>query len=222
MTSPVPASFETVAGRNSSLIRKALGGAMLLAPWPSGPVISTLTATAGQIAVPAEFESVGWIGEDGLSWSSDQETSEVMGWGSGTVLRRDIQSETETVQFVALETKRLTKELESGQDLSATTMSAAGEVVITKSIRPPNRYWRALALAVDGDGDQRYYLAKMFAKASAAKGDQTWSSGDDPIGYDATLTAYVDDAAGFAVREFLFGPGALAAADAMGWTVTGS
>lgn len=222
MTSPTPASFDTVAGRDSSLIRKALGGAMLLGAWPAAPVISTLTATGGQIAVPAEFESVGWISEDGLSWSSDQETSEVTGWGAGTVLRRDITSETETVQFVALESKRLTKELETAQDLSAATMSAAGEVVITKSIRPPTKYWRALALAVDGDGDGRFYMAKMFAKASAQKGDQTWSGGDDPLAYDSTLTAYVDDAAGFAVREWIFGPGALAAADRMGWTVAGS
>lgn len=217
-----PASFETVAGRDSSLIRKALGGAMLLAPWPTGPVISTLTATGGQISVDALYESVGWIAEDGLSWSIDQNTSDVTGWGAGTVLRRDINSEVETVQFVALETKRLTKELELASDLSAIEMSVAGEVVITKSTRPPVKYWRALALATDGDGDQRYYMAKFFAKASAARGDQTWSGGDDPLGYDTTLTSFQDDAAGFAVREFLFGPGALAAADAMGWTVAGA
>ena len=59
-----------------------------------------------------------------------------------------------------------------------------------------------------------------FAKCSAERGDQTWTSGDEPLGYDITFTSYVDDAAGFAVREFLFGPGALAAAADMGWVAT--
>jgi hypothetical protein len=219
MTSPTPASLDTIADRNSALIRKALGGAMLLGPWPAAPVVATLTATGGQIVVDADYESVGWIAEDGLSWEVDQATSEVRGWGSGTVLRRDINSETETVQFTALETKRLTKELQLASDLSATTMSAAGEVVITSPTRPATKYWRALAIASDGDGAQRYYMAKYFPKASAARGGQVWSGGDDPLGYDTTLTAYVDDVAGFAVREFLFGPGALAAASDMGWTL---
>jgi hypothetical protein len=219
MTSPTPASLDTVADRNSALIRKALGGAMLLAPWPSAPVVATLTATGGQIVVDSDYESVGWIAEDGLAWEVNQDVSEVNGWGSGTVLRRDVRSETETVQFTALETKRLTKELQLATDLSATTMSAAGEVVITKATRPGTKYWRALAISSDGEGAQRYYLAKFFAKASAERGGQTWSGGDDPLGYDTTLTAYVDDVAGFAVREFLFGEGALAAAADMGWTL---
>lgn len=222
MSSPTPASFDTVAGRDSSLIRKALGGAMLLGGWPAAPVISTLAAASGQVAVPDTYESCGWISDDGLAWSSDSDTSDVTGWGSGTVLRRDINSLTESVQFVALETKRLTWELSTAQDLSATTMSPLGEVVVTKAIRPPTKYWRALAIGTDGDGDSRFYIARFFAKASAERGDQTWSGGDDPLGYDTTLTAYVDDAAGFAVREFLFGPGALAAAEAMGFTPSGA
>ena len=93
-----------------------------------------------------------------------------------------------------------------------------GEVVITKPATPGTKYWRALMVGVDGDGARRYYVARFFAKCSAERGDQTWTSGDEPLGYDVTLTSYVDDAAGFSVREFLFGPGALAAAADMGFT----
>jgi len=205
--------------RNSDLLRKPLQGTVILGRWPSAPDITTLTAVDG-ITLPVGYESAGWISEDGLTFGSDMEVSEVRGWGASSMLRRDIASTDKTMAFSALETKRLTKELTTGLDLSTTTMGATGQVVITHPDRMPTKYWRALALGVDGDGDQRYYMAKFYPKCSVSEREEEgWSDGDDPLMYGVTLSALIDDSIGTSCREFLFGPGALAAAAAMGWAL---
>ena len=145
------AEFETAVDRKSSLIRKALQGGVFLGPWPTAEVVSTLAAASGQINIPVTYESCGWCPRTACQFSLDTEASELQGWGSGTVLRRDITSQTETVQFTALETKKLTKESTMAMTLP-TTMSALGEVVITKPATPGTKYWRAIMMGVDGDG----------------------------------------------------------------------
>lgn len=219
MTAPVPAAFEDVVERVDSNVRKAQQGTILLGKHPIAPDVTTLAATGGQIAIPASYESVGWIGEEGLTFGMDQEVSEVPAWGSSSFIRRDIRRTDQTLAFMALETKRLTKELTTGLDLSATMMDPeTGEVVITHPDRVRSQYWRVLALGVDGDGDGRYYLGKWFSKMSVTERDEeAWSDGDDPLAYGVTMGSLSDSAIGTPCREFLFGPGALAAAEAMGW-----
>lgn len=213
-------TFEDSVVRNSNLVRKALQGTVLLGRWPTAPVVKTLSASDG-ITVPEDYESVGWISDDGLTFSSDMDSSDATGWGAATVLRRDVTQDTKSLQFTALETKRLTKELFLSQDLSGVKMSQDGEVMITLPDRPQTKYFRVLSIGTDGDGDERYYMAKFYSKAAVTdRDDEPWANGDDPLGYNVTMTAYLDDEAGFAVREFLFGPGALSAAEAMGWEVS--
>lgn len=218
------ATFEDTVSRNADLVRKPLQGSVLLGKYPTAPLISTLSAVSGGITIPAGYDSVGWISEDGLTFANDTEVSDVRGWGASSFLRRDIQSQDKTIQFACLETKRLTIELASGLDLSGAVMSAAGatagEVSWDHPDRPPTRYWRVLAIGVDGDGDGRYYMARFFPRASVSEmDDETWSDGDDPLMRNVTLSALIDNEAGYVGREFLFGPGALAAAEDMGWTL---
>jgi len=213
-------TIETILTKNDDLVRKGLNGGMLLGRYPTVPVLTTLHAADGIIALPTGYESVGHISEDGATFGMDDEVSEVRGWGSSTFIRRDITSSDKTIAFTALETKRLTKELQTGMDLSAVPMAATGEVVITHPDRVSTRYWRALALGTDGDGDQRYYFGKFYPRAAVTERDEeVWSDGDDPISVGVTMSGMLDPAAGYALREFLFGPGALAAATAMGWTI---
>lgn len=220
MTSPTPASFETVAARDNSNIRKPLKGTVLLGKFETAAIITTLVATGGQIAVPNTYESVGWISEDGLTFTRDREFSDVRGWGSGTFLRRDIRSDDHSVAFTALETKRLTKELRENRDLSANEMSAGGEWKYDLLDRPDVKYWRVLNIGVDGAGTSRFYMAKFYHRMSVSEmDDEAWSDGDDPLQYNVTMTAEPDPVAGVVGTEFLFGPGALAAAEAMGITV---
>jgi hypothetical protein len=218
-----PATFETVANRKTSTIRKPLKGTMLLGVHPTAAVITTLVATGGQIEMPVSYTSLGWLSEDGLTFSREREFSEVRGWGSGTFLRRDIRSDDHTLSFAALETKKITKELRDNVDLAAVTMSAAGEFKYDLPDRPDVRAWRGVALGADGAGATRFYVAKVYHKLTVTEmDDEAWSDGDDPLAYNVTMSAEVDSGTGTIGTEFMFGPGALAAAADMGITVAGA
>lgn len=215
-----PATFEAVADRNNALIRKPLKGAFLLGPFETASIITTLVATGGQIEVPATYDSLGWLSEDGLTFSRDREFSDVRGWGSGTFLRRDIRSDDHSVSFTALETKRLTRELRENRDLSAVEMTTTGEWKFDYLTRPDVKYWRGLAIGVDGSGASLIYMAKFYHRLTVSEmDDEAWSDGDDPLQYNVTMTAEPDPVAGVIGTEFLFGPGALVHAAAMGITV---
>jgi hypothetical protein len=214
-------SFETAAGRNSNLIRKALQGAVLLGDFLTLPAVTTLAATGGQVNVPTGLESVGWTSEDGLTFAKDTNTSDVRGWGSGSFLRRDIQSQDLSIQFTALETKKQTQELKLGRALTTAelTLSADGEVKQDILDRPGLRYWRVVAIAVDGDGADRIFLAKIYHKAVvSAMDDENWTDGDNPIQYNVTMSALPDDEEGTVGCELLFGPGFVSRATEMGFT----
>ncbi len=215
------ASFDVVADQKSGNIRKPLAGTVLLGKYGTAPAITTLVATGGQIDVASTYESVGWISEDGLSFTTAREISEVRGWGAAVVLRRDIRTEDSTIQFSALETKRLTRELRVNRDLSAAAeMTATGEWKYDLLVRPDIVWWRVLALGKDGSGASTFYTAKVFHKMLVSDmDDEAWTDGDDPVQYGVTMAAVPDDTLGTIGTEFLFGPGALAAAADMGLTV---
>lgn len=215
-----PRTFDVVAARDAGLIRKALKGAVLLGKYGTAPAITTLVATGGQIEIPTTYESAGWLSEDGITFSKDREFSEVRGWGSAAYLRRDIRTEDNTVQFNAIETRRITKELQMNRDLSAVQVSAAGEWKTDILDRPDPMNWRFCAIGVDGVGSSLFYVARVFHKCSVTEmDDEAWSDGDDPLSYNVTLSATPDDTLGTIGTEFMFGPGVTALAVRMGYTV---
>jgi len=214
------ASFETVADRDGGQIRKPLRGAVLFGKYGTASAITTLVASGGQITVPTGYESVGWIGEDGLTWSKSTDTSDVRGWGSASFLRRDIKAQDRTAQFVALETKRLTKELIEGMDLSTSTISTGGELKIDIPDRPNTQYWRMLAIGQDGSGSSLFYVARVYHKVTVTNvDDEVWSDGDNPLQYNITVSAFPDDTLGTLGSDFMFGPGLLTLGVGMGYTL---
>lgn len=215
------ASFESLMGKKDNLVRKPTDGTVLLAPHETATIIgkSQLWST-NALVVPTGYEPCGWISEDGLTFASDFEVSDIRAWGSQSYIRRDIQSTDMTLQFSAIETKRRTKELVTGLDLSAVEMSTDGFLSYDIPDRMPTKEWSVLALASDGEGAKRYYMGKFFPRMTVnERDDEAWTDGDDPLMYNVTMGALVDSNAGFVCREFLFGPGALAAAEDMGWEV---
>jgi hypothetical protein len=219
----VNADLKTHLDYQASNIRKPQFGGVFVGDWPSADPVTTLTATGGQVALPDSYESVGRISEDGVTVTRDMEMSETRGWGSSSILRRDVESLDVSVQFSMLETRLKAYEISMGLNLSALTMSAAGEFKVDMPTLPQVKYWRVLLLAADGVGDSRYYFGKWFPKMTLSEiDDETFSQGDDPVMRNVTLGSDVDDEAGGMYTEFLFGPGALAAAERMGITVAGT
>lgn len=221
MTTPpaiTPVTLETALNNQNANIRKPGRGGLILGRWPSGAIIESLVAPENNIAIPPDYEGVGRLNEDGLTMGKENEVAEMFSWGAVVAVRRDIRRQNQTVQAVMQETKRLTYEITTEQDLRAKTMSTDGEVVIDHPDRPETQYWRGLALGADGDGANRFYLAKFWPKMNVSElGEETWNDQEDGLVRDVTLAATLDDEAGFLCREMIFGPGALAAAERMGF-----
>lgn len=215
-----PRTFESIADRKQQLIRKGIKGLVAVGKYGTAPLLTTLVATGGQIELPITYESCGWLSEDGSTKAQNRTLSQIRGWGSTSVLREDITGDEKSLQFTMIEDRRVSRELYEGVDLSAVTMSAAGELKYDIPDRPSVQYWRAVELVADGAGDSLIYLATAYHKTSVGEtGDLVQANGDDPTTRQVTLSAVPDDVTGTLGTNFIFGPGALAYADEMGYTV---
>lgn len=221
MSTPTTTSYEELAKRQSSLIRKALSGSIFVAPTASDAVTSiTSGANSALKALPEGYEDLGYISkDDGATWARDTEVSEVTSWGSIEPTRRDINQDVTTLAFMAQETKKATLELYYNVNLdTATPDSTTGEVGFNQALRPQTRYMRVYAIFVDGSGADTIYVVRSLPRAMLTEvDDQTWSDGDDPVGYSCTLTATPDNALGYSVRHMFGGPGWKAQLEEMGF-----
>jgi hypothetical protein len=214
-------AYEDLANKQVELIRKALAGSLFLAPMTSTLPTTLTTGTGADLtALPAGFDDIGWVTkDDGLTWSRSTEVSEVNSWGAFDPTRRDINADMTGLNFTAQETKRLTLEMYNNADLSGVTPTAiTGEVAFSNPTRPSTTYYRAYGIFVDGSGADAIYVGRLLPRASVTeRGDQTWTDGDDAVGYPMTMSAAVDTAAGYSVRHFFGGPGWRSTLVAMGF-----
>ncbi|HEX4018180.1 MAG TPA: hypothetical protein VHX15_15705 [Frankiaceae bacterium] len=211
-------TFPALVPTDRANVRKALKGGVLIgastATLPtaltstSTPVLDTLTG----------FSSLGFISDSGAVVSDDESTSDVKAWGELYPVRRDVTSRTTTLKVTGLETNKMTLSTYFGVDPSTLTPDeTTGELIIIDSTSSTPITFRVLVLSQDGPAGSEFWIGKLMPAASVtARGDQTFASGDDPVEYDYTFTAYEDAAAGFAVKTFYAGPGWLAGLSAMG------
>lgn len=203
--------LETIT-RRASLIRKALDAVVLIAPITSPAVTSITTGAGGDLVdfatVHNTYVSLGrHTKDDGLAWSNNVETSDVMSHGATEPTRRDITTDTIDLQVGLQETRRQTLELVNRVDLSAVTPTATtGEIDFNKATTPQTTYYRILALGQDGFGTDRIYFARFLPRAMVSSIDsQTWSDSGE-LRYPVTFTATVDDVLGYSMREMWGGP----------------
>jgi|SRR5215217_1544342 len=213
-------TFEAAANRNDGSIRKALKGLVMVAPFDSTSPVTTLVATGGQINVPTGFNSVGWITEDGASENGSLDTSELRAWGSATPVRRDITGADASITFTMMEDNRFARELYDSLDLSAATVSAAGELKYDIQAQPDIRYYRVIVLGLDGSGATRRYFGSTYHKVSVTDRDDLVSAnGDSAYARGVTLSALPDDDLATLGTRFAFGPGLLARAVEEGYVL---
>jgi hypothetical protein len=211
VTTPTTTTYDELKSLQNDLIRKALEGSVFLAPYAAAaPTALTSGANAALVQLPTDYEDVGWCDKGtGATWSRSVDTSDVTSWGSVEPTRRDITKETKGIKFIAQETKRKTIELYEGVDLSSVTPTATtGEITFDSPDRPQQRYFRVFGLFQDGVGVDTIYVAKLLPMAVVTDtGEQKWADGDDPVGYEVSLTAMKDPVLKTAVRHFFGGPG---------------
>lgn len=216
-------SIASIGDRKARLIRKALDAVVFAAPEEAEPIVS-LTQAGGELAtLPTGYVSLGHHAEeDGLNWTREVENADVRSHGSQEPTRRDIVSDVSGLTVIAQETKMQTLEMFNNVDLSGVTPDENGEIQFSRSTSPETRYYRILTIASDGAGDNTIYFARFLPRASVTEyAEQAWTK-ETELRYELTLTAYVDEEEGYAMREFWGGPGLPELLADMGFPAVGS
>lgn len=205
----------TAALKNRNLIRKSLDAIVLTAP--SSADLPTTLLTGSDLVIPTGFNPLGWHTDDGLAWAREVENSELTGHGSVDPLRTDTRRVNNTLEVTAQETNIHTLGHSLGQTLDPDGGTDT-EVIITEALRPSAVEFRTLALSVDDTADGEIYFGKLFALSKVTgTSPGAWVDGDSAQSYGLTIQAFVDPAAGFAVKHFIGGPGFEALREEMGW-----
>jgi hypothetical protein len=217
-------TFDNLVTNNTANVRKALRGGVLWAPistaipasltidsptTPGTPVLQTLTG----------FNSLGCFSDDGAKFSRDIKDSTITPWGFLDPARRDIVTDVTSVDITGLETNKQMLALFHGVDASTLTPdSTTGELHIDKAASAQAVYFRLIVFGQDGAAGSEYWTARFLPRASVTSvGDQVFQSGDTPIEYPVTITAYKDTTAGYADRTIWAGPGWLTNKTAAGF-----
>lgn len=207
------------------LVRKALDGAVFrkTVDGTGSDHISAATlfdADGSLKPLPAGYEDQGLLSTDGFSFGREISTSNVSAFGRTTPVRSDVTGDTDTLNFVAIETNRQTIELGTGAVLTAGSRDAAnGALEIKKPVRPKARVYRWLSVAQDENEYGELYVCRYLPRGKiTAYGDQAFTSGDDPIGWSATITGENDSSWGSPGSWLFGGPGWNALLAKMGFT----
>lgn len=200
-------SFETLKDQNSAgQLRKILEQVIFIAPDDADP-ITTLTDETGEIAdLPEGYFPVGLLTSDGTTFGSETESEGTTPFGYVAPLREDITSQTNTITFNAYEVYRAELlALIYGMDPAAVT-AGLNELSFERPTLPEKRYYRLVAIGADGAGEDAVYRAKSYPRVSInAVPEESWST--ETLSVEIALTAFQDDELGYAVKEFVAGPG---------------
>ncbi|MDE8648078.1 hypothetical protein PXH69_24165 [Rhodococcus qingshengii] len=202
-------AFDSIRNLKSSLIRKPLAGAVLLAPYETPiPAAFTSGATAELTALTG-FESVGHISkENSPTFTPETETAEVDSWGLLESARTDMISRTTTISWTGQETHKKNLELYHNVDLSAIKADkTTGELSFADPTSPSIRYHRAIFLSVDGEGTDQILIIKVVPKFTVTEvAEQSWNQ-ENALEYAITGRAKTDEDLGYAIKHVFAGPG---------------
>lgn len=220
-------AFDTISDFKSDLIRKSVGGACFVAPI-TAPSLAALTTAVGAepneavslTTLPLGWKSAGWLTDDGMAFATETNSSEISSFGSSSPTRSDITGETSTLTISMQETKLLSLELYTGSLASGLVPAAdTGEVRIAKPQRPTSRFYRVLALSVDGEGDDEILIGRYFPRAKVTgKAEQGYSKTDQALLWGVTFTGFQDAVLGTSEVYYFGGSGWKSRLASMGWS----
>lgn len=210
--------FEDLREAKGSLIRKVLGGLILVADMDTEVPEKIMADPEGNLIdfKAAGFKPLGWLTKgDGINFSRETETAEVESFGAQEPTRIDITKDTNSAAFTCQETNRQVMEMFYGKDLSDLVMDANGEFSFTPENSPETIYRRLIYIGKDGNGENAKFIAKIMPKGMVSEtGEQAWSA-ESELSYGLTIRASQDDELGYAVKHAFGGPGFVKLAEAM-------
>lgn len=200
------------------LIRKVLRAVAFLAS-TSVALPESLTDENGELKeLPSGWLPVGIVTPDGYTFSGDVDKDDIDALGYASPVRSDIMSITRQVSFTALEYgRRHMLELLYGQDLSAVSPSAGGEITFDEVDLPSGAEYRLLVIGDDGPASENWLLGRGYPSVKLAdRGEQTWAK-DGAVETQYTLDVFTDADLGTPVRHYIAGTGAQKNAEVLGF-----
>ncbi|MEW1568320.1 hypothetical protein AB0454_35750 [Streptomyces sp. NPDC093509] len=208
----VAADFSTIAELKSSLIRKALRYAIFAADASADPVTTPFDEDGVLQALPAGYVPVGFTTTDGVTFSGDLSNSDVESGQSSSPTRSDVETDTQTAQWVPQETNAAAVALYENLPLSgAGSLPEIGSAAWTWSRpkTPPTLYRRLVFIAEDLNkttGEPLYIVRHMPSALRTGREDEQWTRTSE-ISRGVTYQAYVDDVLGTDMKAWIDGPG---------------
>ena len=207
--------FDDVSDHNDTLVRKALGIIIAVAPYTEAPITDILDSTTGLLkALPANWKLLGRLTEDGATFPRETEVSDVYGHGSTDPARSDVRRATKRASFTLMEARKAGFELSQGVSTITATASKIPATTGNQQIKwdepevPTYPYLRALFIAKDLTGSGEMYIADHALRCKVTEaGETAWTDQDTAMNLPITLTFFNDPVVGTALRHFRGGPG---------------
>jgi len=191
-------SFSEIKSQDdSSNIFKGLEAIVALAPYSAPAIDGIVDETTKEIKeLPAGYEPVGMITEDGVTFSADSSEEEVRALGYVSSVRRDTTEASREVTFSALEVlrKSLLHIVHGVDEAAITTNSVTGETKLSVPELPQHKHYRLLVIAKDSKTEA--YQARFFPKVQLSSIPETvWSAADTET-FELTFNALTDSVLG--------------------------
>ena len=139
-------------------------------------------------ALDAAFLDLGFCSTDGLTISTDTESEDIQAYGSFSIVRRIISSETKTFSVTGLETNTVSLAIQNRLPLDEVVADVDGSIAVDFGEARSVRY-AAVFTAMDGDN----LIRKVCPAVELGEvGDEAISRGTN-IAYEFTMTAYPDE-----------------------------
>lgn len=215
--------FNALRGAQAKLIRKALGGLILVAP-EDAEVPEKIFTGANTFADFATlgYKPLGWLTKgDGINFTRETEQAEVESFGAQEPTRIDFTKDVTSAAFKCQETNRQVLEMYHGVDLEGVTVDkTTGEFAFSNPDVPEAIYRRLIYIAKDGNGDDSKYIIKVMPRGIVSEvQEQAWSS-ESELASGLTVKATKDDVLGYSVRNVFGGTGFLKLAQDMGFALS--
>lgn len=214
-------NFDSIDTKKNELIRKSLDGAVYAGASDAAELTAEVLFdpdTGELTALPEGYRGVGYLSDDGATFSRDTDSSDIMSWGSNEPTRSDVTQDTTTLQMACQETNRETIAAYVGVDPSTLSLATNGSLTVDKPGVGKSAYRRVFSIGVDLDDGGEIYVVRFLPRAKVTEyDDQAFANGDDPLLWPVTYTAYTDSALGYSERFLFGGPGWKALAESMGF-----
>lgn len=207
-------TFDSIFSGDPALIFSALYGAVLVKDYSSnnnyanyspfdaatGNLSSTITGSDG-------FLDTGYLDDNGIVVTPKYTTRDSLAWQTRATLRKDITQDTEDAVFTPIGTTPLVEFLRNSQPLAALPAIGSAGYNVAKSKYPNVAYRSLLLIGVDNALAANTYKVKLYPRCQLLKPDVQTLNAKSDLMNKLTFEPLFDRVAGFAVKEWIDGPG---------------